>query len=115
MYVCVKEKNVILAPFYQLIMVSEFHTRFCKYRMSDRKKNYCCQKDTFWQRSNIGITLVLSCAITFAGSCRSCLNTRPLGQAIKHLLGVPICVNVMEKKICRLCVILAYISQGLSW
>ena len=47
-------------------------------------------------------------ALTFAGSRRRCMNTRPIGGVLKDLLGDPASVNAM-KQTCVV-VILAYFT-----
>ena len=36
-------------------------------------------------------------ALTFAGSLGKCLNTRPIGQVLKHLPRDPASVNAMKQ------------------
>ena len=47
-------------------------------------------------------------ALTFTGSRESCLNKRPIGRVIKHLLRVP--ASVMAMKQTCVIVILAYFT-----
>ena len=49
---------------------------------------------TFWY--NIGIKHVVLSCIKSARSQESCLNTRPLGQEVKHFLGDLASVNAMK-------------------
>ena len=46
-------------------------------------------------------------ALTFAGSRGRCLNTRPTGRVLKHLLRDPANVNAMKQT--SVIVILAYL------
>ena len=49
-------------------------------------------------------------ALTFAGSCESCLNTRPLGRVLKHCPRNPASVNAIKQT--GVIVILAFLNHA---